>query len=828
MLLKSLKRSTFTGWLLGPVITGLLMTGAPPVAKAQVFQPPPQQENVVIGRTDQAKVRMMGLDSLGNMMRSSTIGQPLVLNPQFKVPLPGNLSAFVKDRKAALQLGKALFWDMQLGSDGIQSCATCHFQSGSDVRTKNMSATQGNRVLEKRGLNASGNVDEALKDVLGYYFAPADADTAWEAAFLPWTPNYPLTGADFPLALTQNAYLKAGDTINADIAAGNRNDVVGSSGVMPAKFAGVTPGSPVDNFVAGTEGTNRLITGRNAPPSVNAIFNYLQFWDGRADSKFNGFNPLGRHDTSKPKYFVNKASKLMAKALQMELASLASQATGPPLSDGEMSYLGRTWPDIGKKLTGDGLMRPLAYQKVDPNDSVLGTIVHSSGKGLNTTYKAMVQAAFKDELWDFPDTKRVKFPNSKLVRGPEEMNYIQGAYRVVTKGNAASLPGEYTQMEANFSLFFGIAVMLYEAELVSEQTKFDKWMDGDNNALTDEELAGLNVYVNEGKCIACHGTPALTNASVQGTQAGQENIEPIRRRDGTPVFYTNGFYNVGMEPTVDDLQHGAPDPFGKPWGSARQFLFQKFGVMKIPFTIDGLPIRNLTVKNQVIDPVSGKVTYQELWKDLLALDNVTVIDSILVCVDKNLNGVCDLSDDIKIKAVDQDGSCKASSLRNVELNGPYFHNGGAATLQQVLDNYDVGGKFSRDPLNKVDMLPDITELNLEGASLPFSFDHNGVSPSKPEQALVSFLLALTDERVKKEIKPFDHPQLFVPVDGTAPRLKVDEPDLNAWLANNASFKEDEATGALGGDEAKCFHEHLNPALTHYHADTGKGPFQENQ
>ena len=61
----------------------------------------------------------------------------------------------------------------------------------------------------------------------------------------------------------------------------------------------------------------------------------------------------------------------------------------------------------------------------------------------------------------------------------------------------------------------------------------------------------------------------------------------------------------------------------------------------------------------------------------------------------NMNGVCDLGDDIKIKALDQDGNCKASHLRNVELNGPYFHNGGAATLQQVLQNYDVGGKFNR-------------------------------------------------------------------------------------------------------------------------------------
>src|SRR5262245_34222056 len=40
------------------------------------------------------------------------------------VPLPSNLSEIVRDRAAAIQLGKALFWDMQVGSDGVQSCAT--------------------------------------------------------------------------------------------------------------------------------------------------------------------------------------------------------------------------------------------------------------------------------------------------------------------------------------------------------------------------------------------------------------------------------------------------------------------------------------------------------------------------------------------------------------------------------------------------------------------------------------------------------------------------------------------------------------------------------
>ena len=53
------------------------------------------------------------------------------------VPGPTNLGDFVKDPQAALALGKALFWDMQVGSDGIQACASCHFRAGADPRSRN-------------------------------------------------------------------------------------------------------------------------------------------------------------------------------------------------------------------------------------------------------------------------------------------------------------------------------------------------------------------------------------------------------------------------------------------------------------------------------------------------------------------------------------------------------------------------------------------------------------------------------------------------------------------------------------------------------------------
>src|SRR5438067_5907669 len=53
------------------------------------------------------------------------------------VPEPVHVEQYVVDRAAAIRLGKALFWDMQVGSDGIQACGTCHFHAGADARLKN-------------------------------------------------------------------------------------------------------------------------------------------------------------------------------------------------------------------------------------------------------------------------------------------------------------------------------------------------------------------------------------------------------------------------------------------------------------------------------------------------------------------------------------------------------------------------------------------------------------------------------------------------------------------------------------------------------------------
>src|ERR1700686_784774 len=61
------------------------------------------------------------------------------LAPLATVPVPPvfGMEGILADKAAAIQLGKALFWDMQAGSDDIQACASCHFNAGADSRSIN-------------------------------------------------------------------------------------------------------------------------------------------------------------------------------------------------------------------------------------------------------------------------------------------------------------------------------------------------------------------------------------------------------------------------------------------------------------------------------------------------------------------------------------------------------------------------------------------------------------------------------------------------------------------------------------------------------------------
>jgi len=75
------------------------------------------------------------------------------------------------------------------------------------------------------------------------------------------------------------------------------------------------------------------------------------------------------------------------------------------------------------------------------------------------------------------------------------------------------------------------------------------------------------------------------------------------------------------------------------------------------------------------------------------------------------------------------GEFKVNSLRNIQLTGPYMHDGRFATLGEVIDHYDDGVQNSQFLDNRLRQGNGVRRLNLNG---------------QERQALIDFLITLTD------------------------------------------------------------------------------------
>ena len=522
-----------------------------------------------------------------------------------RVPLPPDLEKYIASRERAIALGKALFWDMQVGSDGRTACATCHWHAGSDMRLKN----------------------SVHPGAPGSNFGPQNPQSA--SLFVAAVGKYRgvnsvLKPDDFPFHKVLQPLAPAdrlGQRSKGNPVIRDTREVAGSQGVLSEDFIALLQGRVTDigkpnlHPIFSSHGVNvRQVTARNTPTTINAVFLDRLFWDGRANRYFNGVNPFGDLDPDARVYSAAADGSMNRVTVRIDNAALASQATGPAISPVEMSWDGRRFSELARKLLP---LRPLALQQVSSDDSVLGCFCDASGHGLcgkKTSYSQLIREAFRPEWWS----------GKRLT------------------------PEGFTHMEANFSLYWGLAIMMYESTLVSDRAPYDRWAMGDKSALSPLAKEGLKIFMNEGRCITCHSGPEFAGATVsrlRQEQSGEAGVERMLMSTG-PAFYDSGFYNIGVRPTLEDIGIGASHPLFGPLSYTRQ---EQNG-------------RNPEPKVDV--PRDHRVSVN--------------------------------------------GAFKTPSLRNVALTGPYMHNGGMKSLREVVEFYVRGGDFP--DVNRQDLHPNIRPI----------------------------------------------------------------------------------------------------------------------
>ena len=700
-----------------------------------------------------------------------TTGSALAIVTSLSIPVPAPLDIgnYITNQAAAAQLGKALFWDMQVGSDGVQACATCHFHAGVDSRTRN-------QLNPKDGAFGNNNLTDLVDNVGSPLPSPAAG-----SMFV----DQEVTAAHFPTHRLIDQHIIGDPKFNASNVVRDTNDVMGSMGLKRAIFNDIVIGSAVDDGTPDpdpvfTDGTNNLrqVTGRNTPSTINAVFNFDNFHDGRANNIFNGGNPFGPADPSQHLINNDLILGMATEELRIRQSSLASQAVGPPMDTTEMSFIGRTFPKLGKKMLS---LRPLAQQQVSPTDSTLGFLSQGApgGTGLNTSYKDMIEAAFAPQYWN-NTTDHVTFDANGIP------SFVVG--QAADPNNTS----EFTQMEANFATFWGLAIQIYESTLVANDSKFDQHI-LNGAGLNNEEILGMNVFNGEGGCILCHDGATLMDidhAFIQGLDPVTDipipfNQDPLDANEIMQIatgigLYDNGFHNTGVRP------QGNPDPL------APDFLAVNEDIGRGGNTGLGGGLTNISLSKGILglqnqfplEPVSTPgIPLQTPGLDPLPAHVAAWVPPLPV-------GFQTFHTTPFSGRVTNFGAFKTPSIRNLTLTGPYMHNGGLSTIRQIVDFYVRGGDFPRTNDQNFDsegmaVLPGLTDAG----AIPGDF-----TPEEKRDALVQFMMALTDDRVANEEGPFDHPELFVPINGSAPLSTENRAD---FVANTTDFMQVAAVGDAG-------------------------------
>lgn len=205
--------------------------------------------------------------------------------------------------------------------------------------------------------------------------------------------------------------------------------------------------------------------------------------------------------------------------------ALENQAIGPILSSVEMGRDQRSWPDVARKLQAS---EPLGFATNLPADVVPAIAAHP-------TYPELFQAAFGD----------------------------------------SAITGER----------IAHAIATYERTLTPTQTPWDKFIGGDNTAMTPGQVQGWTFFRGS-PCAACHTPPQFTNAT---------------------------YRNIGMRPPADDT--------GRQEVSR---LNQDRGKFKVP-TLRGVGLKSTFMHNGGLTTLQAVIGHYAPGAPGVFLDNIDPI-----------------------------------------------------------------------------------------------------------------------------------------------------------------------------------------------------------
>ena len=329
-------------------------------------------------------------------------------------------------------------------------------------------------------------------------------------------------------------------------------------------------------------------TQRTAPANKHQVRFPLHLWIAVVATAFSAANAASPDNVSQEVPAAGDADKtwVLGKAPAPE----ANPATAAKVELGKALF-------FDPRLSGNGTLSCASCHNpaLGWSDG-LKTGVGINGTALGRATPTIFNMAYNTQfMWD---GRKKSLEDQALgpMKTAEEMRTdFSAAVAMLTSSDgyvalfARAYPGEVIGEEA-----IAKAIAAFERTVVSEDSRFDRWLAGDRKALTAQEYRGYQVFNDpkRGGCANCHSGPNFTD---------------------------NGFHNIGLM------------------------------------------------------PIDGKVDEGRY----------------------------------KIKAIASlKGAFKTPTLRDIALTAPYFHDGSAATLMDVVEHYNRGGD------DKTNLSKDVRPLNL--------------------------------------------------------------------------------------------------------------------
>jgi cytochrome c peroxidase len=140
------------------------------------------------------------------------------------------------------------------------------------------------------------------------------------------------------------------------------------------------------------------------------------------------------------------------------------------------------------------------------------------------------------------------------------------------------------------------AIASFERTVVSSDSPFDHWLQGDQKAMTKQQVLGFRLFAdpNKGNCVACHQAPNFTDGGFHniGLASYADGKGDVGRFAIKPVAVNKGAFKT---PTLRDVAMTAPYFHD---GSAKNLMqavehYNKGGLSKVDLAKDMKPL-NLT------------------------------------------------------------------------------------------------------------------------------------------------------------------------------------------------------------------------------------------